>query len=155
MDKKTINDRDERGRFVPGQSGNPGKRFSAGMAEEMQRRSVESRLANRHGKELIRELLARGIKDPSVREKVEAFGFDPDEITNELAMHVRQIEKAQRTGDTKAYAAVMKVAGYDEQNLNLSGDARIALTLNDPNALAGLQSALETGAAPRKPKDEE
>lgn len=146
--------RDDRGRFVPGN--NEGRRFSSGgLATEMQARSVEARLANKHGKELIQAILARGLKDPGVREKIEAMGFDADDVTNELAMHVRQIEKAQRTGDTKAYSAVMKVAGYDEQNVNLQGDARISVTLNNPTALAGLESALATGAAPRKPNDEE
>jgi len=35
------------------------------------------------------------------------------------------------------------------------GDSPLTLTLADPKALAGLQKALETGAKPRKPKDEE
>lgn len=148
-----VNTRDERGRFTPGND--EGRRINGGVAAEMQRRSVESRLANKHGKDLVQAILSRGIKDPAVRSKIEEMGFDADDVTNELAMHVRQIEKAQRTGDTKAYAAIMRVAGYDEQNVNLQGDARIAVTLNDPTALAGLTSALETGAAPRKPKDEQ
>ena len=32
-----------------------------------------------------------------------------------------QIEKALKTGDTKAFAAVMKAAGYDEQTINHKG----------------------------------
>lgn len=36
-----------------------------------------------------------------------------------------------------------------------AGNAPISLSLADPSALAGLRKALDSGAAPRKPKDEE
>jgi len=114
-------ERDNKGRFVKGTSGNPAKRFSAGVAEEMQRRSVESRLANKRGAELIQAMLERGVKDPVVVAAMEKAGYSPEEITNELALHARQIEKAQKTGDTRAYAALMKYAGYDVLNIKTDG----------------------------------
>lgn len=132
---------------------NAGKKFSGEVATEMQRRSVVSRLANKHGQELVRAMLAQGVQDPVVVEALRRAGYQPSELNNELALHARQIEKAQKTGDTKAYSAVMKAAGYD--TLNIRTDVPINITFQDSQAADGLAKALETGAAPRKPKDEE
>lgn len=128
-------ERDEKGRFKKGNK--TGKTFdnSDGMATEMQARSVASRLANKRGAELVRALLEQGVKDPKVREVLKQAGFDTENMTNEIAMHIRQIEKAQKTGDTKAYSAVMKAAGYDTINVNHHADGPLVITQNDAEAV--------------------
>lgn len=79
-----------------------------------------SRRKRKHGQELVRMMLQMDVSDAQVLEAMRKLGYEPDEVNNELAMHARQIEKAQKTGDTKAYAAVMKVAGYDTTNVNVT-----------------------------------
>ena len=37
-------------------------------------------------------------------------------------MHIRQMQKAQKQGDTGAYNSVYKAAGYEEQKINVVGD---------------------------------
>lgn len=103
-------ERNEKGQFLPGNK----EGISTEVAREYQARSVKARLANKKGAELVRELLRNKVSDPVVIAALKKAGYNVRQVTNELAMHVRQIEKAQKTGDTKAYTAVMKVAGYDE-----------------------------------------
>lgn len=50
-------ERDSKGRFLKGSSGNPTKRFSAGVAQEMQARSAEARKQNKTLREALREAL--------------------------------------------------------------------------------------------------
>ena len=104
-----------------------GRKISGEVAAEMQVRSVASRLANKHGKELVRALLEEGVKDPVVLEALKKAGYNPDEVNNELALHARQIEKAQKTGDTKAYSAVMRAAGYDTINISTPDGMKIVV----------------------------
>ena len=86
-------------------------------AKEMSRRggiaSGRARRIKKHGRELVRFLLEMNEKDPRITQALVARGIHPDDITIELAMNMRQMEKAEKTGDTKAYTAVMKAAGYD------------------------------------------
>lgn len=82
--------------------------------------SGKARRKRKHGQELVRMMLQMDVSDAQVLEAMRKLGYEPDEVDNELAMHARQIEKAQKTGDTKAYAAVMKVAGYDTTNVNVT-----------------------------------
>ena len=128
-------ERDEKGRFVKGQKPPVGVQFNEGVAREMQARAAASRLANKRGAELVRALLEQGVKDPKVREALKQAGFDTENMTNEIAMHIRQIEKAQKTGDTKAYSAVMKAAGYDTINVNHHADGPLVITQNDAEAV--------------------
>ena len=91
--------------------------------EEAKRGGIASGISRRkrkHGQELVRMMLQMDVSDAQVLEAMRKLGYEPDEVDNELAMHARQIEKAQKTGDTKAYAAVMKVAGYDTTNVNVT-----------------------------------
>lgn len=78
--------------------------------------SGKARLRKKHGKELVRALLALPPNDPRIIAQLEALGLNAKDITNEVAMHARQIEKAQKTADTKAYNAVNKIAGYVEED---------------------------------------
>lgn len=88
---------------------------AGGLARGQQQRE------RKHGKELARLILAEGLKDEDVKKALRKAGHNPDEMDNETAMLLRQIEKALKTGDTKAFAAVMKAAGYDETNVNIDG----------------------------------
>lgn len=92
--------------------------------EEAKRGGIASGKARRekkHGKELARLILAEGLKDEKVKTALREAGHDTADMDNETAMLLRQIEKALKTGDTKAFAAVMKAAGYDETNVNIDG----------------------------------
>ena len=113
--------RDEKtGRF---QSGPPNATaFKKGdpRAADCARKANASQLAKKRGRDLLREVLALCVSDPMVKAKLKEAGFADDEITNELAMHIRQIERAQKTGDPRSYTAVMRAAGYDEQDMNLN-----------------------------------
>ena len=129
------NERDEKGRFIKGCKAPENSPLCNGLATEMQARAVASRLANKRGAELVRALLEQGVKDPKVREALKQAGFDTENMTNEIAMHIRQIEKAQKTGDTKAYSAVMKAAGYDTINVNHHADGPLVITQNDAEAV--------------------
>lgn len=84
--------------------------------------SGKARLRNKHGKELVRALLSMQEADPQIREELRALGINPDEMTNEVSMHIRQMQKAQKQGDTGAYNSVYKAAGYEEQKINVVGD---------------------------------
>ena len=50
-------ERDEKGRFVKGKSGNPATQINGGIAEEMQSRSVASRRKNKTVAEMLRAYL--------------------------------------------------------------------------------------------------
>lgn len=78
-----------------------------------------ARREKKKGQELVRFLLELDVSDPAIRRKMQEMGLE--DLDNETVMHLRQIEKAQKTGDTKAYTAVMKVAGYDQQTFNFKG----------------------------------
>ena len=108
-------------KFKPGEHGGPATEFNGDIAAAMQAKSVKARLRNKKGQELVRALLERGVTDPDVLGYFKQAGFDAQDISNELAMHARQIEKAQKQGDTKAYTAVMKAAGYDTIKVETDG----------------------------------
>ena len=96
--------------------------------EEAKRGGIASGKARRekkHGKELARLILAEGLKDEAVKDALRKAGHDTADMDNETAMLLRQIEKALKTGDTKAFAAVWKAAGYDVTNINIKGVAPI------------------------------
>jgi len=112
--------RDEKtGRF---QSGPPNATaFKKGdpRAADAARNAARSRVANKRGRDLLRALLEIGVNDPIVRQKLVEQGFCTEEISQELAIHQRQIERAIKTGDPRSYTAVMRAAGYDTQDLNI------------------------------------
>lgn len=126
-------ERDEKGRFKKGTVPKGSRPFSAGVAKEMQARSAASRLANKRGAELVQAMLERGVKDPAVIEALKKAGYNVEDVTNEVALHARQIEKAQKTGDTKAYNAVMKAAGYDTITINHRGP--LVITKDEADAI--------------------
>ena len=107
-------------KFKPGEHGGPATEFNGDIAAAMQAKSA-SHYRKKKGQELVRALLERAVSDPDVLGYFKKAGFDAKDISNELAMHARQIEKAQKQGDTKAYTAVMKAAGYDTIKVETDG----------------------------------
>ena len=114
--------------------------ISEGIAKEYQSRSVESRLRNKRGKELLQALLEQNELDPKIKAEIaNSWGVDPDDMKKEVAMHARQVDKAIRKADTAAYNAIIKAAGYDEVKVNLNGANLLNLVVNnekDAEALA-------------------
>ena len=76
--------------------------------------SGRARLRKKHGRDLVRAILQMKEVDPRIIEELEKLGVDAKDMTNDVTMHIRQIEKAKRKADTNAYNAVNKAAGYTE-----------------------------------------
>lgn len=116
--------------------------------------SGKARLRKKRGRELVRAMLALDLTDEMVVSALVKAGY-PAEATNELAMHARQIEKAQKSGDTKAYNAVMKLAGYMEDTINLNTPKPLALSVSSAQVADDIRRVIDAGAQPAPPKDEE
>ena len=133
---------------------------SEGEVREMNRKgginSGKARLAKKRGRELMQAMLSMKETDPAViAQLAAAWGLDAKALTKEVAMNARQVEKAIRKADTNAFNAVHRVAGTFEGEDTAGGIAvNIGLNLSK-DALDGLNVALEDGAQPRKPKDED
>lgn len=114
--------------------------------------SGKARLRKKHGRELVRALLSLPETDEKVRESLRLLGIEDKDITNEVVLHARQMEKAKRKADTQAYKAINAAAGY----LDEAPEYKASIVLNvSEDAKKGLEIALASGAAPRAPKDEE
>lgn len=96
--------------------------------------SGKARLRKKRGRELLRSLLEMKETDPQLIRELERLGVDAEDITNEVVMHARQIEKAKRKGDTSAYTAIFKAAGYVEEG---AGEQNISITISPEAAKAG------------------
>ena len=96
--------------------------------------SGKARLRKKHGKELVRALLEMKEADPRIIEELERLGINASEITNEVAMHIRQIEKAKRKADTNAYKAVNQAAGYTDDDEK--GTATVQIVISKEAAAA-------------------
>ena len=124
--------RDDKGRFV---KGNQEGFNSTERAREMQLKSaqqrVENNLAKKRGAELVRALLELNVSDPEILAMMMKAGFAKDVIKYELACTVRQMEKAIRKGDTNAYLAVMKMAGYDKTEINVNAKGAVIFLPKD------------------------
>lgn len=110
------------GQFLKG--GKAPKPFTKENAAEMARRKHAKDKERKAGRELLRMVLEEGPKDPVIRQRLIEAGYDADFLTNELAMHVRQVERAIKTGDPRSYTAVFHAAGYDGEdtiNVNVKG----------------------------------
>jgi len=96
--------------------------------------SGKARLKKKAGKELVRAILAMKEKDDKIQEEIRKEGIVDADMTKEVAMHVRQIQKAIRKADTKAYSAIMKAAGYTEDegvNINIASEEPPVIVFGD------------------------
>lgn len=94
----------------------PFNKRSKAEVKEMNRRgginSGKARLRKKHGRELMQAILSLKEIDPRiVDELANAWGIDPKDVTKEVAMNVRQVDKAIKRADTPAFKAVHQVAG--------------------------------------------
>lgn len=111
------------------------------IAQAGGRASGRARRIKSRGKQLVLDLLAMRQPDPKVIADLERFGVNAQDLTNEVAMHLRQIDKAIRKADTYSYQAVLRAAGLDDQEITLNtneGGIRIVDTRKpEPGAPAG------------------
>jgi len=107
-----------------------GNRFNSETAKEAKKKSHASHIQNKHGRELLLALLDRKCDFEDVRAKLHELGLKDKDITNEVAMHLRQIERAIRRGDTAAYEKILRAAGQltdkSEVDMNVSGAVAFA-----------------------------
>lgn len=74
--------------------------------------SGKARLRKKRGRELMQAIL--GLKEMDQRivdELANAWGISPDDVTKEVSMNVRQVDKAIKRADTNAFKAIHQVAG--------------------------------------------
>lgn len=93
--------------------------------------SGKARLRKKHGEELVRTILAMKEPDPKIIAALEAYGIDPKDITREVAMHARQIERAIKSGDTPAYRAVNEASGYLVRREESAMDQRMIIVVEN------------------------
>lgn len=96
--------------------------------------SGKARLKKKAGKELVRAILAMKEKDEQIKGEIRKEGIADSDMTKEVAMHVRQIQKAIRKADTRAYAQVLKAAGYTEDegiNINIASEEPPVIVFGD------------------------
>lgn len=137
--------------LIPNEARTPSERRAnatkAGIASGKARR-IKSR-----GRQLLLDLLAGKETDPQIIAALEKEGIDPRDLTREVALHLRQIDKAIRKADTYSYNSVLKAAGLTEDVVNLNPTGPINITLTDATAAEGLRKAIATGAQPRNPEE--
>ncbi len=112
------------GHFLKGIGGNPSTRFNKENASEMAKRATAARLRNKHGRDLCREIMNLPVKDSMVAAKLREMGYDDAELTNEVCMIARLVERVQKKGDPLAFRELQHLAGYDEGetvNVTVSG----------------------------------
>lgn len=101
------------------------QRTPSELREQTRRAGIASgraRLRKKHGRELMRAMLALKEPDPRILADLQALGINPEDITKEVAMQARQLEKAIKKADTAAFKEVNRLAGYadDEAATNVN-----------------------------------
>ena len=87
--------------------------------------SGKARRIKSRGRQLVLDLLAGRETDPKITEALRAEGIDPNDLTREVAMHLRQIDKAIRKADTNAYNSVCRTAGLHEDAVHVDNGIHI------------------------------
>lgn len=96
--------------------------------------SGKARLRKKRGRELMQAILQLKEVDPRIVEELAtAWGIDPKDVTKEVAMNVRQVDKAIKRADTNAFKAVHQVAGTLE---NENASATVNITITEKSARA-------------------
>ena len=107
-------ERDNKGRFKKGSSGNPKTQFRGGIAEDMQFRSVEARKRNK----TLREAMIEALQEPG------GGGYTKLEILVRKAMANHQNGKLSFL-DLKFLASIM---GEDKLNIETNGPQVIVVS---------------------------
>ena len=95
---------------------------------------MRAKLRRKQGRELVRAILSMKDLDEKIKAELRKEGIVDADMTKEVAMHIRQIQKAIRTADTRAYAAIMKAAGYTEDegvNINIASEEPPVIVFGD------------------------
>lgn len=119
--------------------GNPEKlkarKLTKAEAQEMQAKSVEARRVQKEGRELVRDLITRSAMGMPVAQplinQLKELGVCEHDCNIEMLMHLGQMIKAVSEGDTKAYKAIMKMLGYDVEQLKVSTDEPITIKFGE------------------------
>lgn len=111
------------------------RKLTSAEAKEMQAKSVESRRAQKEGRELVRDLITRSAKGMPIAQplinQLKELGVCENECNIEMLMHLAQMIKAVSEGDTKAYMAIMKMLGHDVEQLKVSTDEPITIKFGE------------------------
>ena len=111
------------------------RKLTSEQACEMQAKGVEVRRANKEGRELVRDLITRSAKGMPIAQpminQLKELGICEHECNIEMLMHMGQMIKAVSEGDTKAYMAIMKMLGYDVEQLKVSTDEPITIKFGE------------------------
>ena len=107
-------ERDNKGRFKKGSSGNPRTQFRGGVAEDMQLRSAEARKRNK----TLREAMIEALQEPG------GGGYTKLEILVRKAMANHQSGKLSFL-DLKFLASIM---GEDKLNIETNGPQVIVVS---------------------------
>lgn len=123
--KKTEDKRKGNPTWQKGRSATPEKQFSADNQPSGKAKS-EGKAAAKRGRELTKALLEltfTGAKDSPLKKAIaEYFGVPAEDLTIEMMMNMRQMEKAIQKADTFAYNAVMARAfGMPKQQTEVTG----------------------------------
>ena len=114
-------ERDSKGRFLKGSSGNPKTQFSGGVAEEMQARAVQSRKEKKALAEVVREALEKKVKSGNIT-KLEYL------VEKAITNH------AMGEMTFKDLRELQKLFGEDKQTLKLEGDGLRIIVENGEQA---------------------
>lgn len=107
--------------------------------------SGKARLAKKHGRELVRAILAMPQQDPDVNKELARLGFSDPKLCNEVALHVRQLQKAIRKADTTAYNALLKAAGYTTEEVAAVLPSQLNVIVQDADTAAHLANLRNKG----------
>lgn len=121
------------------QRGNPAtlktRNLTSEEARAMQRKGTETKRARKEGRELVRSLVTMAAKGLPVAQpmitQIKQLGICDNECNLEMLMHFAQMVKAISEGDTKAYMAIMKMLGYDVEQLKVSTDEPITIKFGE------------------------
>ena len=111
------------------------RKLTKTKASEMGKRSGEARRVQKEGRELVRDLITRSAKGMPIAQplinQLKELGVCEHDCNIEMLMHLGQMIKAVSEGDTKAYMAVMKMLGYDVEQLKVTTDEPITIKFGE------------------------
>lgn len=111
------------------------KLFNSESGREAGIKSGEARRVAKEGRELVRDLITRSAKGLPIAQplinQLKELGVCENECNLEMLMHLGQMIKAVSEGDTKAYMAIMKMLGYDVEQLKVSTDEPITIKFGE------------------------
>ena len=133
--------RNEKGQFVKGVSGNPATQFNGGTAVEMQSRSAAARKENRSLAEVLRRELEKKASAGSPLTKMEWL------VAKALDNH----SKGSLTLKDLRY--MQQLLGEDTININHTV-APIDIAVSSAQVADDIRRVIDAGAQPAPPKDE-